>query len=583
MGTTKMQGTGTPGSATPAPQPDATLGSTVSTLRRALLSVTDKSGLVELGRALVARGVELVASGGTAAALRDAALAITRVEDVTRSPEMLDGRVKTLHPALHAGILADRGKPQHLADLEAHGMTGIDLVVVNYYDFAAASGRETLPIEAIDIGGPTLGRAAAKNHAWVTVLSDPSEYAPFLAALDAGRLDLEWRRGAAARTFARVAEYDRAIATRFASATAGDAALASTDEGSTVIAARAPAPSTAPRPAAASIKATTAHASEVAPARTWPEVWVRHRVRVPLLLRYGENPHQAAAVYRDEPAWGLGRMRQLGGSELSFNNLLDAEAALALVRDLGEAPAAVLVKHNNPCGAARGANAAAAFRAALGCDPVSAFGGIAAFNVPLDADAAAAIGDLFLEVLCAPEITDEALSVLASKKRLRILEVPPDAHAHLDERLLHGLLLVQEPDSGWPEMRDLEVVTRRAPDDAQRRDAEFLLRVCKHVRSNAIVVGRGERTLGIGAGQMSRVDSCELAVRKATSAGHDLTASVAASDAFFPFADGIEKLAAAGVETIVQPGGSKRDPEVIEAADRLGMSMLVTHRRHFRH
>ena len=513
-------------------------------IRRALLSVTDKSGLAELGRALAAHGIELVASGGTAAALRGAGCTVRDVEELTRFPEMLSGRVKTLHPAVHAGILADRGDATHVADLEKHALPPIDLLVVNFYDFATASDAEELPIEAIDIGGPALARAGAKNHAWVTVLSAPSDYAPFLEALEAGAVDLAWRRSAAARTFARVAEYDRAIAKGFAAATA-----------------------------------TVRPGGE----RRWPEIWTRHRVRVPLELRYGENPHQAAAVYRDEPAWGLGRMQQLSGVELSFNNLLDTDAALGLVYDLGDEPACAIVKHNNPCGVAHGGSAAEAFRAALACDPQSAFGGIAAFNVPLDGPGAAAIGDLFLEVLCAPAVSSEARAALAAKKRLRILEVPRTAYPQLDERLLHGLLLVQEPDSGWPDLDAFEVVTRRAPSASERADLAFLMRVCKHVRSNAIVVGRAGRTLGIGAGQMSRVDSCELAVRKGRAAGLDLDGSAAASDAFFPFPDGIEKLAAAGVRAIVQPGGSKRDAEVIAAADRLDLAMVMSGRRHFRH
>lgn len=510
-------------------------------IRRALLSVTDKTGLVELGRALGGRGVELVASGGTAAALQAAGLRVTAVEDVTRSPEMLDGRVKTLHPAIHAGVLADRDKPQHLADLAAHGLGPIDLVVVNFYDFAAASRAEALPIEAIDIGGPTLVRAAAKNSSGVVVLTSPEDYADFLAAWSAGRLDLAWRRRAAARAFERVAIYDRDIATRFAREFAD-------------------------RDAAA-----------------WPAIWRTEHVAVPLELRYGENPHQTAAVYRDEPAWGLGAMRQRAGAALSYNNLVDADAALALVQDLGPRPACVLVKHNNPCGAAVGDTAAAAFAAALACDPVSAFGGIAAFNVPVDAAAAAAIGDLFLEVLCAPAVDDAALDALAAKKKLRILEVPRFRPPAAVLRQLHGLLLVQEPDGAADEAAGFEVVTQRAPSAAQRADLAFVLAVCKHVRSNAIVVGAAGRTLGIGAGQMSRVDSCDLAVRKAANAGLDLRGAVAASDAFFPFPDGVERLAAAGVVAIVQPGGSKRDAEVVAAADRLGISMLLSHRRHFRH
>ncbi len=504
----------------------------------ALLSVTDKTGLAELGRGLAAAGVRLVASGGTAAHLQAAGLAVTAVESLTDFPEMLGGRVKTLHPVLHAGILADRSDAAHRADLEAHGIEGIDLVVVNFYDFATAVAQEDLPIEAIDIGGPTLARGAAKNFGWVTVLSDPAEYAPYLAQLSAGGIDLEYRRGAAGRTFARVAAYDAQIEAAF-----------------------------------------TNHGT----ADRWPAVWAPRRQRVQLDLRYGENPHQAAAVYRDDPAWGLGRLQQIAGPELSFNNLLDADAAWALAGDLGDAPACVLVKHNNPCGVATGRSAAEAFRAALAGDPVSAFGGIAAFTGPVDAAAADAIGDLFLEILCAPQVEPEARARLASKKRLRILEIPRDRRPATDERLLRGLYLVQEPDQGFEELAHAEVVSRRAPSAAERAGLDFVWRICKHVKSNAIVIGRETRTLGIGAGQMSRVDSCELAVRKAHAAEHDLHGSVAASDAFFPFADGLRALAAAGVTAIVQPGGSKRDDEVVAAADELGIAMVCTGRRHFRH
>ncbi len=513
------------------------------TLRRAVLSVTDKTGLVDFATALVARDVELVASGGTARQLLDAGLPVTRVEEVTAFPEMLDGRVKTLHPALHAGVLADRDRATHRADLERHGIRPVDLVVVNFYDFGLASATEALPVEAIDIGGPTLVRAAAKNHAHVAVLTHPSDYAEFLRAWAADALDLDWRRRAAARAFAHIADYDAAIASCFASATA---------------------PVASDPPA-------------------WPEVWIRRAVRAPLTLRYGENPHQRAAVYRDEPAHGLGALVQWSGDDLSFNNLLDAEAALRLVADLGPTPACVLVKHNNPCGAAAAASGAEAFRAALGCDPVSAFGGIAAFNVPVDLDIVDALGDLFLEVLCAPSFTVEARSRRATRKRLRVLEVPPDRRTGFDERSIGGLLLVQEPDLAVDQATGFTVVTRRAPTADESDDLAFALAVCRHVRSNAIVVARDQRTLGIGAGQMSRVDSCDLAVRKAGLAGHDLARSVAASDAFFPFADGVERLAAGGVGAIVQPGGSKRDPEVIAAADQLGIAMVLSHRRHFRH
>jgi phosphoribosylaminoimidazolecarboxamide formyltransferase/IMP cyclohydrolase len=511
-------------------------------LRRAVLSVTDKTGLVELGRALVARDVELVASGGTAQHLSASGLPVTAVDAVTQFPEMLDGRVKTLHPALHAGILADRDRAAHRDDLQRHGIRPVDLVVVNFYDFDAAAAASPLPIEAIDIGGPTLVRAAAKNHAHVVVLSDPADYGDFLRAWEAGRLDESWRRTAAARAFARVARYDAAIAAGFERA-----------------------------------------AADAAPAPAWPPVWVVRGERVPLELRYGENPHQRAAVYRDLPPHGLGALVQASGDALSYNNLLDADAALRLVEELGPQPACVLVKHNNPCGAARAESAVAAFHAALACDPVSAYGGIAAFNGIVDEAVEAALGSLFLEVLCAPAFTPAALARLAQRKRLRVLTVPPGDTTAFETRCVRGLVLVQEPDRGAADESTWTVVTRRAPTAMERRGLGFVHAVCKHVRSNAIVLGRDQRTLGIGAGQMSRVDSCDLAVRKAMVAGHDLAGSVAASDAFFPFADGVERLAAGGVTAIVQPGGSKRDPEVIAAADRLGLAMVWSHRRHFRH
>ncbi|MFQ5601347.1 MAG: bifunctional phosphoribosylaminoimidazolecarboxamide formyltransferase/IMP cyclohydrolase [Candidatus Krumholzibacteriia bacterium] len=510
-------------------------------IRRALLSVTDKRGLAELGAALVERDVELVGSGGSARHLRDAGLDVTPVEELTRFPEMLDGRVKTLHPALHAALLADRGKASHRADLATHAIRPIDLVVVNFYAFERAAAAAELPLEAIDIGGPALGRAAAKNFEWVTVLTDPEDYQEFLEVWGAGRIDRDFRRRMAARAFERVAAYDAAIAARFAHLTSAVAA----------------APSRRPLHCAGS-------------------------------LRYGENPHQEAAAWVEEPAWGLGALRQVSGGELSYNNLADADAAVDLAYDLGERPACVLVKHNNPCGVALGATVAEAFRLAQACDPVAAFGAVVAFNFTVDAQAAEAIAGQFLEVLCAPAIAPVARERLAArKKRLRILEVPRETWmprpAPRIERALHGMVLVQGRDLGFDEMSDLEVVTQRRPTDEEREDAVFLMAVCKHVRSNAIVVGRERRTLGIGAGQMSRVDSCDLAVRKAIAAAHDLQGAAAASDAFFPFADGVEHLAAAGVQVILQPGGSKRDGEVVAAADRLGICMLLSGRRHFRH
>ena len=509
-------------------------------IRRAVLSVTDKTGLVELARALVAHDVQLFASGGTAHALGAAGVTTAAVEELTGFPAMLDGRVKTLHPGILAGVLADKDNPAHRRDLEAHGLKPVDLVVVNFYAFATAAQQDALPVEAIDIGGPTLVRAAAKNFTSVVVLSSPAEYPEFLAALAADDLTLGSRRAWAARAFERVADYDRAIAARFAT-TAG-----------------------------------------VAPEA--PEFQSRRYAPGPV-LRYGENPHQQAALWVEQPPWGMGGLQQHAGETLSYNNYVDTDAALDLVFDLGDRPASVIVKHSNPCGAAQGPTASAAFAAALASDPVSAFGGVVGFNFPVDAETATALVAHFFEAVAAPGFNPVAREILRAKKRLRVLEVPRASwQSGLGVvRELHGAFLVQDRDHGFDELQSLEVVTRAQPSPGEREDAAFLWAVAKHVRSNAIVVGRERRTLGIGAGQMSRVDSCEIAVHKARSAGHDLAGSVAASDAFFPFPDGVERLAEAGVRVIVQPGGSKRDADVISVADRLGVCMLFARRRHFRH
>jgi phosphoribosylaminoimidazolecarboxamide formyltransferase/IMP cyclohydrolase len=520
---------------------------TLATIRRAVLSVTDKSGLIDLAGALVEHDVQLFASGGTATHLQQAGIDVTPVEELTRFPEILDGRVKTLHPGLLAGVLADPSRRSHRDDLDRHGIPPLDLVVVNFYAFEAAAKDEALPIEAIDIGGPTLVRAAAKNHSAVTVLTDPSDYDEFVQAFQRGRLDDDFRRRMASRAFQRVAHYDRAIAERFEAATQSG-------------------------PGNGNSRGAAALASRRRPAGA---------------LRYGENPHQSAEAWIDDPAWGLGAHRQVAGEALSYNNLLDADAALDLLFDLGDEPACAIIKHNNACGAARAASLCSAYEAALACDPTSAFGGVVAVNGSVDLETARALGGHFLEVLCAERVAPEALELLKKKKRLRILEVsrstwePPTA-ARL-ERTLHGMALVQDRDRGFAELEQLRVVTQRQPSDAELRDAAFLLAVAKHVRSNAIVIGRGGRTLGIGAGQMSRVDSCDIAVHKAQAAGHELRGSIAASDAFFPFADGVERLAAAGVQVVLQPGGSKRDPDVVAAADDLGICMLFSGRRHFRH
>ncbi|HSM13342.1 MAG TPA: bifunctional phosphoribosylaminoimidazolecarboxamide formyltransferase/IMP cyclohydrolase [Thermoanaerobaculia bacterium] len=513
------------------------------TARRALLSVSDKAGLSELARGLVDLGIELVSTGGTAAHLREAGLPVTSVSDVTGSPEILEGRVKTLHPRVHAGILADRGKPDHLATLESHGIERIDLVVVNLYPFRQtvadpdASSAEI--VEMIDIGGPSMVRAAAKNFAGVVVLVDPEDYPRVLDELRAGggTVPLDTRRSLARKAFAHTASYDAAVATWFA--------------------------------------------SETPEADDFPGLLSLDLERE-LVTRYGENPHQGAAVYRVVGGPGiLGGMVQIQGKELSWNNLLDADAARKLVAQFVE-PAVALVKHNNPCGVGRGATLLEAYRRGLACDPVSAFGSIVATNVPLDLEAVEAMADLFVEVLIAPAASDQALERLAAKKNLRLLLCPAYEHdpSDLELRAIDGGFLAQTPDGALDDPASWTCPTRRQPDASERRALDFAWRVCRYVKSNAIVVTNADQTVGIGAGQMSRVDSCRLALSKAQL---PVAGTVAASDAFFPFRDGLDVLAEAGVRAVVQPGGSKRDDEVVAAADEHDLAVLLTGTRHFRH
>lgn len=511
-------------------------------VRRALLSVHDKTGLAALGACLVARGVELVSTGGTERALRAAGLPVTDVASVTGVAEMLDGRVKTLHPAIHGAILAKRDDPAHVAALAEHGIAPIDLVVVNLYPFAAtvrAGASAADCIEQIDIGGPALIRAAAKNHADVAVLTDPGQYAEARDQIDrSGGTDLALRRRLAADAFAHVADYDAVVAAWFAQATED------------------------PFPA---------------------------RLRLPAsrraLLRYGENPHQTAAFYvLDGPPRGLGAARQLQGKELSYNNLLDADAALALAHEL-TGPGVVIVKHGNPCGAAVAGSLVEAHRAALACDPTSAFGGIVACNQPIDGATATAVIQVFTEVVIAPGVSDEARAVLAARPNLRLLvtdAAPLDAPGDLALRSVAGGLLIQSPDRATVTAADLRVVTRRRPTAAETADLLFAFTVAKHVRSNAIVLARGGATIGIGPGQPNRVDSVKIAAERARAAGL-AGPCVVASDAFFPFADGLEAAIAAGATAAIQPGGSQRDAEVIAAADAAGVAMVTTGRRHFRH
>jgi phosphoribosylaminoimidazolecarboxamide formyltransferase/IMP cyclohydrolase len=515
------------------------------TPRRALLSVFDKRGLAGFARGLARLGFEIVSTGGTLRVLGEAGVPAVAVSQVTGFPEILEGRVKTLHPAIHGGILADRAKPAHREQLAAHGIAAIDLVAVNLYPFretVATGASFAQAIEMIDVGGPAMVRAAAKNHGGVAVVVDPADYAAVLAALEAagGALPEGLRRRLAAKAFRHTAEYDAAVADWLAGPGGAGAEL-------------------------------------------FPERWALDLERI-LTPRYGENPHQAAAVYRRTDGPGiLGGFRQLGGKELSYNNLLDADAARRIAASFAE-PAVALVKHNNPCGVARGADLAAAYARALATDPVSAFGGIVAANRTADGAFAAAVAGLFAEVVIAPEFDAEALSRLAEKKSLRLLAAPLPAGApegpEVELRSIAGGLLAQTADDGEDDPAAWACPTRRAPEPAERRALDLAWRVARHVKSNAIVLADADGTVGIGAGQMSRVDSCRLAVEKAAlpTAG-----AAAASDAYFPFRDGLDVLAAAGVRAVVQPGGSKRDPEVIAAADEHGIAMLLTGVRHFRH
>jgi phosphoribosylaminoimidazolecarboxamide formyltransferase/IMP cyclohydrolase len=517
-------------------------------IRRALVSVFDKQGLDGLAAALREAGVEVVSTGSTAAALEGHGLEVTRVEELTGAPEMLGGRVKTLHPRVHAGLLADLRLPEHRRELEAAGIAPFDLVVVNLYPFEEAAADpgtgEDLAIERIDVGGPSMLRAAAKNHASVAVVCDPADYGLVAEALQAGGTTLAQRRTLAARAFARSAAYDAAIAAWFAERAGGR-------EGEPEL-------------------------PEILP------VGARRR----LALRYGENPHQAAALYTaTQPGglrpWGLAAATQLAGKELSYNNLLDADAALQLAADHADRPFAVIVKHTNPCGAAGGSTLAEAYAAALEGDPVSAYGGIVGLSRPLDADTARRIAEVFTEVVVAPGFEPAALEVLAAKKSLRLLRVdldrPRDA---LLLRSVAGGLLAQEPDLGRDDLNAWKLVCGDPPADDLAADLELAWSVAKHVKSNAIVLARGGRLVGVGAGQPNRVDSARIAVAKA---GERAAGAAAASDAFFPFPDGLQVLAEAGVRAVAQPGGSVRDEAVTAAAAEAGMTMFHTGRRHFRH
>ncbi|MCJ2081893.1 bifunctional phosphoribosylaminoimidazolecarboxamide formyltransferase/IMP cyclohydrolase [Methylobacterium sp. J-090] len=523
---------------------------------RALLSVSDKAGLVDFAKALSARGIALVSTGGTHRELVAAGLPVTEVADLTGYPEMMDGRVKTLHPAVHGGLLAVRDNPEHQAALAAHGIGAIDLLVVNLYPFEATIARDASfddCVENIDVGGPAMIRAAAKNHADVAVVVEVADYGAILAELDAqdGSLCIGTRRQLAQKAFARTAAYDAAIAKWMTGSVGQD---------------------TAP--------AFRAMGGQLAQG-----------------LRYGENPHQAAAFYRapGRVRPGVASARQLQGKELSYNNLNDTDAAYECVAEFDPArvAAVAIIKHANPCGVAEGASLIEAYERALACDPTSAFGGIVALNRTLDAEAAARIVEIFTEVIIAPDASPEAIALVAGKKNLRLLlagGLPDPRAAGETVKTLSGGFLVQDRDAAVIDDMPLTVVTKRAPTEREYADLRFAYRIAKHVKSNAIVYAKDGATVGIGAGQMSRVDSSRIAAWKAGEGAARIGAAeslakgaVVASDAFFPFADGLLAAAEAGATAVIQPGGSMRDAEVIAAADAAGLAMVFTGHRHFRH
>jgi phosphoribosylaminoimidazolecarboxamide formyltransferase/IMP cyclohydrolase len=522
-------------------------------LRRALLSVSDKTGLVDLGKALVARGIELLSTGGTAKALRDAGLEVKDVADVTGFPEMMDGRVKTLHPVVHGGLLALRDNEDHVASMGEHGIGAIDLVVVNLYPFeetvAKGAGYDEI-IENIDIGGPAMIRSAAKNHGFVTVVVDVEDYRAVIDALEVndGQTTYALRQRLAQTAYARTAAYDTAVSTWMAEQV-GDTPRRRTFGG-----------------------------------------------QLAQTLRYGENPHQAAAFYTDGSARpGVATAQQHQGKELSYNNINDTDAAFELVSefDPAQGPACAIIKHANPCGVARGATLKEAYSRAFDCDRTSAFGGIIALNQKLDAATAEEITSIFTEVVIAPGADKDARAVFAAKKNLRLLTtdgLADPATASLAVRQVSGGFLVQDKDVGRVSVADLRVVTKRAPTEQEMADMLFAWTVAKHVKSNAIIYVKDGATVGVGAGQMSRVDSTRIAARKAQDMAEVMglpapltQGSVVASDAFFPFADGLVTAAEAGATALIQPGGSMRDDEVIAAADEAGLAMVFTGMRHFRH
>jgi phosphoribosylaminoimidazolecarboxamide formyltransferase/IMP cyclohydrolase len=539
----------------PIGRPAAPSSALASRVRRALISVHDKTGVVDLARGLAAMGVEILSTGGTARLLRDSGVDVVDVAQVTGFPEMLDGRVKTLHPAVHGGILARRDLPEHMAALAAHGIRAIDLVAVTLYPFERTVARPGVTleeaIENIDVGGPSIIRGAAKNHASVAVITDTGQYAPVLDEMrrSDGRVSRETRDRLALEAYRRTAQYDAAIAAYLDGH--GAQGGGAPDEGG-------------------------------APARLAIDATLAGR------LRYGENPHQGAAFYRvGDEAWGLGTAVQLHGPELGYNNLLDWSAALGLLLEFDE-PAAVVIKHTNPCGVAIGDGAGEAMRRAKACDPVSIYGGIVGVNRRVDMEVVKALSGILLEVLFAPGYEPAALEELrATKKRCRVFEVPcaraeyPSGRA--EYRSVLGGLLMQDADLADLDPGALSVVSRRRPTDAEMAALRFAWRVAKHAKSNAIVLSTAREVVGVGAGQMNRVDSARIAVMRATELGHETRGTVCASDAFFPFRDGLDVVARAGATAVLHPGGSLRDAEVTAAADEHGMAMVTCGIRHFKH
>ena len=521
----------------------------MSKIQRAILSVTDKSGLVDFARKLAGLGVELISTGGTAKLLRDSGIAVKDISELTGFPEMLDGRVKTLHPKVHGGILHRREDAAHRAAVAEHGIPAIDMVVVNLYAFEKTAAKAGVHfdelIENIDIGGPSMIRSAAKNFQDVAVVTSPAEYEAIAAELtqSGGALSKQTKWRLAQKAFATTAAYDSAIASTLER-------VATMGESGDV---------------------------ELPPPAGFPQT-LRLSFQKKMDLRYGENPHQKAAMYADASGAGVANAHQLQGKELSYNNIVDLQAAWDLAQDFEE-PVCAIIKHTNPCGTATGKTLAEAYVRALECDPVSAFGGVIGVNRPVDAAAATEMAKLFLEVIAAPAFDDSAKQVFASKKNLRLVTVPAGQQNWILKNISGGML-AQDADLRKLAESDLKVVTKRPPSAEERRALLFAWKVCKHVKSNAILYARDGQTVGVGAGQMSRVDACKIGAMKAQL---PLKGTVAASDAFFPFPDGVEEIAKAGATAIIQPGGSVRDQEVIEAADRLGLAMIFTGVRHFRH